>query len=65
LAAIEKSRQRPGDFLGRYVDGDWGEIPLQDLSVILFGSGNAHSATKFAVLTIPFSLRIDGTALLT
>ena len=30
LAAIEKSGQQPGDFLGRHVNGDWGEVPPED-----------------------------------
>jgi hypothetical protein len=34
LAAIEKSRQRPGDFLARHVNGDWGEVPPEDITIV-------------------------------
>jgi hypothetical protein len=28
----DRARQ-PGDFFARYVDGDWGEIPPEDIGV--------------------------------
>ncbi len=31
LAAIEKSGQRPGEFLARHVSGDWGELDKHDV----------------------------------
>jgi hypothetical protein len=31
LAALEKAGQQPGDFLARHVNGDWGEIPPEDV----------------------------------
>jgi len=31
LAAIEKSGQQPGDFLARHANGDWGEVPPEDV----------------------------------
>jgi hypothetical protein len=30
LAAFEKAGQQPGDFLARYVSGDWGDIDAHD-----------------------------------
>jgi hypothetical protein len=32
LAALEKAGQQPGDFLARYVSGDWGEVPPEDIT---------------------------------
>jgi hypothetical protein len=31
LAALEKAGQQPGDFLARHVNGDWGEVPPEDV----------------------------------
>jgi hypothetical protein len=31
LAAIEKPRQQLGDFLARHVNGDWGDVPPEDI----------------------------------
>lgn len=31
LAAIEKSGQQPGEFLARHVNGDWGDVPPEDI----------------------------------
>jgi hypothetical protein len=31
LAAIEKAGQQPGDFLSRHANGDWGEVPPEDI----------------------------------
>ena len=31
LAAIEKAGQQPGYFLARHVNGDWGEVPPDDV----------------------------------
>jgi hypothetical protein len=30
LAALERAHQAPGEFLGRHVAGDWGEVPQED-----------------------------------
>ena len=30
LAALERGHQAPGEFLGRHVSGDWGEVPQED-----------------------------------
>ena len=32
LAALEKAGQQPGDFLARHVNGDWGEVPPEDIN---------------------------------
>jgi hypothetical protein len=34
LAAIEKSGQQPGDFLTRHVNGDWGDVPPEDITIV-------------------------------
>ncbi len=31
LCAIEKSGQQPGEFLGRHVSGDWGDLDKHDV----------------------------------
>ena len=31
LAALEKAGQQPGEFLARHVNGDWGEVPPEDI----------------------------------
>ncbi len=32
LAAIERSGQQPGEFLGRHVSGNWGELDQHDVA---------------------------------
>jgi hypothetical protein len=31
LAALEKADHQPGDFLARHANGDWGEVPSEDV----------------------------------
>ncbi len=31
LAALRKAGQQPGEFLARHVNGDWGEVPPEDI----------------------------------
>jgi hypothetical protein len=30
LQALQKAEQEPSEFLGRHVNGDWGEVPEED-----------------------------------